>query len=311
MDDMFALARIVKGVGEKILGAKSSGLLIEDTVEYKGHDSSSIDTFARQEMQALIDRHLSKRGGIVRFELDPYSRTFIEQPSPGGCCFLTIDEIEGTTNTKRCLASPLSYRPHAAVTMAIGTGPRLADIYASAIYTLDQGETYMAQRTTEGFNTYRDRELINPAEVVLTLGDSKRRILVIGYSNSYRIKKAAVEQVLYDAGFKVYDGCRASTVDIINLMRNSYDAYIDLRSIWSTMRDGQEAEAMLQTYDIAAVIPCAVGCRLCVTDAEGNPWQNYGQEDTIPLVVSRPDIHDKILELIAPNVTEWKSEQMS
>lgn len=301
------LERVVKEAGEQILAQR--GARIADTRQYKGHESSTIDDFARERVQAGLDRHLPECEGIVRFELRPFTKKLIEieKHMP---LVLIIDEIEGTTNTKRCLSSILEYRPLALVSIALSLSPNLKDLTIGVVYTLDQGEVFSAFRTEKGFLAFRNRKLIYPEEIVETRGDSQKRVLVIGYSNSHRLKKGEVEQALYNRKFRVYEGCRASGMDIINLLRNSADAYIDLRSFWSTKDDKrEEREAMLEIYDIAGVIPIAEGCGLKVTDAEGKSWRDYKIEDTIPLVISRPDIHQTVLETIKPLVEKWKGSK--
>lgn len=176
------------------------------------------------------------------------------------------------------------------------------------IYTFDQNEVFSALCIADdNFLTFRNGQIIQPALVIPTLGDSRKRVLVVGYSNSHRLKKGEVEQALYDKRLKVYDGCRASGTDIINLLRNAADAYIDLRHYWSTKDEqGREKEAMLQVYDIAGVIPITERCGMKVTDTEGISWREYNLDDTIPLVVARPDIHQLILDTIKPFVEKWK-----
>jgi len=302
---LFAVEKVVRETGEEIL--TQHGTRIFDTVDYKGHESSIIDNFARERMQAALDRHLPELEGIVRFELRPFSKTLIETEEHRHFV-LIIDEIEGTTNTKRCLAAALEYRPLALVSLALSTSERLKDLFLGTVYTFDQGEVFSALCVgDDNFLAFRNNQMIQPSSVISTRGDSRKRILVVGYSNSHRLQKGEVEQALYDEKLKVYDGCRASGVDIISLLRNATDAYIDLRHYWSTKDEqGKEKEAMLQVYDIAGVIPIAEGCGMRVTDAEGKSWREYNLEDTIPLVVARPDIHQIILDTIKPFVEKWK-----
>ena len=304
-DLLFALEQVVKEAGEEILSQR--GLKIVDTNDYKGHESSTIDIFARERVQAALDRHLPELEGIVRFELRPFSKTLIETEEHQNLV-LIIDEIEGTTNTKRCLAAALEYRPMSIVSLALSTSESLKDLVLGTIYTFDQGEVFSALCVSDkNFLAFHNNKVLQSSSIASTRGDSRKRILVVGYSNSHRIKKGQVEQALYDEKLKVYDGCRASGMDIINLLRNSTDAYIDLRYYWSTKDEmGREKEAMLQVYDIAGVIPIAEGCGIKVTDAEGKSWREYNLEDSIPLVVARPDIHELILETIKPFVEEWK-----
>ena len=302
---LFASERIVREVGEEILSQR--GAKIYDIRDYKGHESSTIDDFARQIFETALDRYLPDFEGIVRFELRPFTKTLLEQEKHQ-FLVLIVDEIEGTTNTKRCLSAVLESRPLALVSLALSTSEKLEDLILGAVYTLDQGETFSALRVTDHeFLTFHNGQVIQPSLIIPTRGDSRKRILVIGYSNSHRLKKGEVEQALYDKGFKVYEGCRASGMDIINLLRNLHDAYIDLRHYWSTKdENGREKEAMLQVYDIAGVIPIAEGCGMKVSDAEGRSWREYRLDDTIPLIVARPDIHYQILETITPFVEKWK-----
>lgn len=216
---------------------------------------------------------------------------------------LLIDEIEGTTNTKRCSASLFDYRPQALISMALLSGNPLSNLVVSAVFTLDQEEIFSSLKVENGYLAFHNQTIIDPSKIMTTYGDSKTRILVTGYSNSHRIEKGKVEQAFYDLGYRVYDGCRSSGMDIIGIIRNSADAYVDLRHFWSTKTEsGQEKEAMLQVYDVAGVIPIAAGCGLTVTDCFGKSWEEYGVDDTIPLVLSRPNIHGKILEAIKPLV---------
>jgi len=300
-----ALESIVRAVGSSVLNLR--GTEIADTHYYKGHESSTIDVFARDRMREAIDCFLPKFEGIVRFELQPYSIKHLEAQEHCPMA-LIIDEIDGTTNTKRCLAATLEYRPPALISIALSLTESLGDLIVGAVYTLDRGEVFSALKVAdEEYMTFCNRRVIFPEEVISTLGDSQRRIYVIGYSNSHRLQKGQLEQALYDQKFRVYEGCRASGMDIIGLLRNATDAYVDLRSYWSTRDEsGEEKEAMLEVFDIAGVIPIAVGCGMMVTDAEGEPWTKYTLQDTIPLVISRPDIHSKILEAIRPLVDEWK-----
>lgn len=303
-DLLFALERVAREAGEEIVTQRGANLF--DTTDYKGHESSSIDIFARERVQAALDRHLPELEGIVRFELRPFSKTLLEVDEHQRFV-LIIDEIDGTTNTKRCLAAALEYRPTAIVSLALSTSESLKDLLLGAVYTLDRGEVFSALRVSDNnFLAFCNRQVIQPALVVSTRGDSRNRILVVGYSNSHRLKKGEVEQALYDKRLKVYDGCRASGMDIINLLRNATDAYVDLRHYWSTRDEqGQEKEAMLQVYDVAGVIPIAEGCGMKVTDAEGKSWREYNLEDTIPLIIARPDIHQLILDTIKPFVAKW------
>jgi len=306
----FKLHEVAKETGEFVLAQRGGKIM--DTHDYKGHESSTIDSLAREYLQICLERHLPEFEGVIRFELRPFVKTLLELEKHKRLA-LIIDEIDGTTNTKRCLASSFEYRPLAAVSIALTLTGGLNDLVIGVVYTLDQGEIFGSMKMSDNrFSAFRNYRLINPDDVILTRGDSRIRILVIGYSNSHRIEKGELEQSLYRQGFRTYEGCRSSGMDIINILRNSADAYVDLRHYWSTKdEEGREKEAMLQVYDVAGVIPIAHGCGLMITDAEGKSWRDYGLDDTIPLVVARPHIHKHILDVIQPLVKKWKKRNKS
>lgn len=295
-DLMRILGRVVKKTGEEILNCKNFEIV--DIRDYKGHEESSIDIVARQAMQDALDQEIPELEGTIRYEHLPYKKNLLEfQVSPKHFYTLIIDEIDGTTNTKRALSSNFEYFPQAAVCIGLSVSEKLSDFQIGVVYTLDTKEIFSAFKVENGvFLAFRNDKLIYPEDVWKARGDTKFRVLVIGYSNKERIKKAEIEQALWDAGFRVYEGCRASTMDIIGLIRNQNDAYVDPRALWP------ESGAQLQTYDIAAVIPIALGSGLAVSDIHGRNWEDYKQEDIIPLMVARPEIHQKIIETLRPTI---------
>jgi fructose-1,6-bisphosphatase/inositol monophosphatase family enzyme len=311
---MRGLGEVAKAVGEEILTLK--GEKIRDIEVFLGHEVSTIDEEAREIMERCLNIRFSKLEsmleGIRYYELRPREvillkkkRGEVKEPQK---YTLIIDEIEGTTNTKRALASGQNYRPISAISIALCLGENLGSIQVGVIYALDQKELYMAMRVDDGFLAYRDDQLLYPEDFEKIKGDDHPRILVIGYSNKERIKKGELEDVLYNQGkFRVYEGCRASAVDIINILRNQYDAYVDLRALW-----GEKSGAMLQVYDVAGVIPIALGCGLRVSDVYDHSLDEYKRDDFIPLVISRSDpdlkIQERIIELTKPLVEKWKEE---
>ena len=160
--------------------------------------------------------------------------------------------------------------------------------------------------------SFRDGCRIDPESVCETRGDSRIRVYVIGYSNSHRLKKGELEQAIWDAGLKPYEGCRASGIDVINIIRNQADAYIDVRRCWSTLdENGVEKEAQLQCYDIAGVLPIALGCGLDVTDPTSGSWKRFGLMDAMPLIVSRPSVTKQLLGIVSPLAQQWLAEAES
>ena len=299
------LASLATQAGEAIMAQRGVGT-IQDTNDHRGHESSTIDEFARQTVQSLLDKYLPGFDGTVYFELNPYSKQNIGNGAAGNHLVLIIDEVEGTTNTKRALASKqFNFRPQALVSIAVSSSKKLTGLSVGAVYSLDRQMSFSAVKLGDSFVSFCGDEIIDPRKVIATYGDSRPRVIVAGYSNSHRLNKGKLEQAIWSVA-KVYEGCRASGSDLINVVANQYDAYIDARSLWSRKVGGVEMEAMLQVYDVAGSVPFAVGCGMLVTDVFGEPWTGYSLEDTIPLVVARPYIHQKIIEAIAPLVSEWK-----
>lgn len=297
---MDQLGQVVKRTGEDILEFPEE---IRDTGVFHGHETSSIDVFARARVIHHLDTLLGEIEGVRRFELNPYEIVYRkdqpERPSSKKY-FLIIDELDGTTNTKRALASKLDYRPQAAVSIAISLSERLADLQVGALFELHTGEVYSAMKVGDNFLAYKGNQQLRPLEIEEIKGDSVPRILIVGYSNNRRTEKAQIEEALVrDCSFRVYEGCRASSVDIMNVIRGQYDAYIDPRALW-----GSQSGAMLEAYDIGAVIPIALGAGLEVSDIHNQWWGNYTGDDQIPLVVARTSIHQKIIETIKPLISK-------
>lgn len=290
------LARIVAYAGKIISENKDE---VVDTRQHKGHDESSIDAVARSAIIEAIEKYAPELEGKLQFELMPYNKQLIEiERDEEYNITLIMDEIDGSTNTKRAKASILECVPNAAVCIAFCTGATLKDLQIGVVYTLDTKEIFSGTRIEDSeFMTLRHKELIYPDDVIKMKGDSKFRVLVIKYSNQKRTEIAEVEEALWNAKFKPYEGCRSSTMDIIGILRNQNDAYIDIRALFP-----ETCGARLQAYDVAAVIPIAIGAGFVVTDVFGDPIDKYGETDAITLVVARPEIHSCVIAAIKPVV---------
>lgn len=304
------LEEAVSAAAGQILKAK--GGKIHDTGVHRGHEESSLDLLARTAVEEQIRRTLPWFNGTFFFESEPYNLRHVteegqEGKDPHGV--LVIDELEGTTNAKRALTSKCQYRPRSCVSIALSDSQTLAGVLVSAVCMLEDGMTYSAvctpSATSPTIMAFEAGRRLDPCDIEMIHGDSKPRVVVAGYSNSFRMQKAQVEEALLGQGLKVYDGCRASGVDLISIIRGQFDAYIDLRAYWSRKKDGVEQEAMLQVYDIAGSLPIAVGAGLKANDASGRPWQSYLYSQTIPLIVARPTIHANVMKAVAPFVEEW------
>lgn len=298
-----SLEQVVKLSGEDILSFSDS---IYDEPVVHGHETSTVDRFARSRIEHYLSLYLPKLEGVRRYELSPYEMTLIrddDEENRASKYYLIIDELDGTTNTKRALASRFSFRPQASVSIGLSLTEKLGDLTVSAVYDIARQETFSSIKIGDNFASFVGDILIQPKQVEEIRGDSEPRILVIGYSNRKRLEKGQLEDALVQNGkFRVYDGCRSSSVDVLNVIRGLYDAYIDPRAIW-----GRESGAVLEAYDIAGVIPIALGSGLLASDLNGESWEAYGGRDAIPLVIARPAINGKILEIVAPLTQQMRA----
>jgi fructose-1,6-bisphosphatase/inositol monophosphatase family enzyme len=174
----------------------------------------------------------------------------------------------------------------------------MGSIVVGAVYDMLNNVTFSGMRIEGHHLAFADRMLLNPHDFAQKQGDSSTRIMVVGYSNKERAKKAEIEAAILAADrtgrdFRVYEGCRSSTIDVLNIARNQFDAYVDARALWP------QSGAMLYPYDIAGVIPVALGCGLVVTDAYGNPVNTYSAKNVpLSVIIARPKLHPQLVEAI-------------
>lgn len=298
------LSNVVIQAGESILSYRGP---IIDTGTHHGHEQSTIDNHARSVVNNLLDQAFPDIEGIRRFEdrpiniklLSSHAHDHTDNNAHTSFVFI-IDEVDGTTNTKRVLANLKegeTPRPDAATSIAICSDEKLGSLQVSAIYTFDSKDCFSAMRVGNGFIAFRNDRILRQTEYGEALGDSASRIIVAGYSNNNRLEKGKWEDQLYNtAKLRVYEGCRASTIDIIKIIRGEYDAYVDPRALW-----GKESGAKLQAYDISGAIGIALGAGFEVSDVYGNSWTQYDLNSEIPIVISRSkQLHAKILKVIEP-----------
>lgn len=311
------LEKVVKVVGEQLLSYTGDVEDMGDIMDH-GHDISTVDEEARNTMACALEAEFPDRDLTLQFELHPYK--IKSQMHPKEPLHFVIDEIDGTTNFKRWAASSRTYRPHAAVCIAAFSSMSLESLQVGVIFTLDEQEVHSGIRLTSEFGRFRAYRNGTPLVIPSSKqGDKTNRVLVIGYSSKVRIRKAEIEKAICsltsEAGkekrnYRVYEGCRSSTMDIVSIIRNQYDAYIDSRAVF-----GDETETRLETYDVAAVLPTAYGCNLLISDIYGRPLTEYNWDDPLPLLVARPEVYnqlcDTIVELsekggIIPDYKEWR-----
>ncbi len=262
-------------------------------------------------MIAAIDRYIPDFDGTVVRELNIKDIHQHVRQKRGRQHVIISDELEGTTNYKRKKSSENPDGPvNSSVTIAFADNENLGSIEIGAIYSFFDHATYSAFSDGPDLNgmeylAFRNDRLMDPSSFQDRRGDDARRLIVAGYSNKERRNKAEVEIALVGSNFRVYDGCRSSTNDVLNMIAdNQSDAYIDPRALWPN------SGAVLQAYDIAGVIPVADGCGFIVSDVHGDHISRYRIESTIPIVIARPVIHEEVLRALEPVVTGYRAPKI-
>ncbi len=306
---MFALEAVVREVGERILEYKGP---VQDTRHIRGHEESTLDILAYEWMQGALETHLGRFPeeerfvGEYLFELHELKDVASKKSGRRARGVFRIDEIDGTTNAKRRIASVLNYAPISAVSIALSKNAGMGSILLGTVYDMHNRATFSGMKVDEGFMSFCDGKTLDPMDFVDKRGDSCTRIMVVGYSNTERIKKGEIEQALVDADknrkqFRIYDGCRSSAIDTLNILRNQFDAYIDARALWPG------SGAMLRPYDIAGVIPIARGCGLEISDIFGNSIDKYrGRNNPLTIIIARKGLKDKFVEILKPVIAAQK-----
>jgi len=305
---MFALEEVAKDVGERIVGYTGD---VHDIKHIRGHEESSIDALAYEWMMGSLEKNLAclpereRFKGKYLFELRELEDIESEkEDEKDKRRVLRVDEIDGTTNTKRRIASKFDYNPAAAVSIALCGDESMGSIIIGVVYDMQNSNTFSGMRINDDYMAYCDRTLLSPSDFEKKQGDTSTRIMVVGYSNRERMKKGEIEQAILDADktrkdFRIYDGSRSTTIDIINILRNQYDAYIDPRALW--LGSG----AMLYQYDIAGIIPVAFGCGLEISDIRGNQVEKYtGRNEPLTVIVARKGMKNKFVEILEPVLSE-------
>jgi fructose-1,6-bisphosphatase/inositol monophosphatase family enzyme len=305
---MLALESVSREVAQKILEYKGS---VADTKHIRGHEESSIDVLAYEWMLGSLEEHFCKFEeeerfkGKYLFELHELEDVNLgtEQGNTNKGRILRIDEIDGTTNTKRSKASNLLYGPNACVSIALCEDESMGSITIGVVYDMHHKNVFSGMRVDDNYMAFCDRMLLDPKDFEEKKGDTSTRIMVVGYSNRERVKKGTLEEAILNADktkkdFRIYDGSRSTTNDVLSILRNQYDAYIDPRALW------QGSGAMLYPYDIAGIIPIAYGCGLEISDIRGAPIEAYrGKNEPLTVIVSRKGLKDMFVEILRPFVS--------
>lgn len=309
------LRKVVREAGQKIMAFAET---VKDTESLHGHASSTIDSYAQVIMTGSFQEVYERtRVGLDKWFINlDYEDAiasvgafgfFPSETQKASCPVAIIDEIDGTTNVKRAVAAPwLSAKnPKSAVCVALKRNRASAAIECGAVYAIDEDCVFTGMAAEGAYIAFRDRACIGVNEAVDVLGDSKWRVIVPCYSNEHRTTRAQLEEAIEGKVNKgqceSYGGCRSSTIDVIDIIRNQYDAYVDCRALWTKDLD---KNAVLRVYDVAAVMPIARGAGLSVVTPTGEDFSlaNVEGRDPLSVIIGRPSVVQQIVQQIGPFV---------
>jgi fructose-1,6-bisphosphatase/inositol monophosphatase family enzyme len=307
------ISKVVRIAGLKIMDFAEQ---VKDTQEFHGHSSSTIDAHAEVVMTGtfaeVYERHRRSLGDwAINLEYEDAAAWlaaagyFPTEEERAAHPVAIIDEIDGTTNVKRAVAAPLlaNKNPKSAVCIALKRTRDSSDIECGAIYAIDADCVFAGMRAEKDYIAFRERELINRDDCVEPVGDGKYRIIVPCYSNRHHAKCAelqeAIESRVNEGMCECYGGCRSSTIDVIDIIRNQYDAYVDCRELWTGEED-LKTNSVLRVYDVAATIPIARGAGLKVVTPRGEEFSsaNTNGRDPLSVIIGRPQAVEQVVRAI-------------
>jgi len=105
---------------------------------------------------------------------------------------------------------------------------------------------------------------------------------------------------LIDKGICTCGGTRSSAQDLLDIMCNSVDAYVDLRALFSS--GAESRDEVLHIWDVGGVLPVLDGLGFLIADARQlgscRTWQSCNCWDPMALVVARPSAGHEIVEIV-------------
>jgi fructose-1,6-bisphosphatase/inositol monophosphatase family enzyme len=300
-DDMSAMEAVAKEVSKEIIDYKGKSVYDSKLKKGEYQGESIIDQLAYAWTLGALEKYMPNFRGQILTETRPLQD--IKKPGENDWLYLRIDECDGTTNAKRFAASPLPYTPSSCVSLALCADKGINSILIGTVHDMHNGNTFSGAKLPDRHWSFVNEKILKPRDFADKKGDDKYRVMVIGYSNGNngaRIKKAELEQKLWDNDIFPYEGSRASTIDILNIVYNQFDAYIDARALWPG------SGAMLHPYDVAGVIPIVQGCGLEVSDMRGKPLE--GNKNDLDVLVCRPVLKKRLVDLLGPVLDSQQKE---
>jgi len=222
--------------------------------------------------------------------------------------YLHVDPIDGSKafDNWKCRAECPIPKPPSAVSIA-ALCSETSEIVVSAVYAFDLGEifssVYLGKDGTgePKYAAFRNGTLLSHLASTSPLSGeirAKRRVLCGNYNSKALVEIAHLELELMKRGLNPTLGglTGSSATDIINAIRGSFCACIDVRALC-----GQEG-SVPYWYDVAGALPVAHGCVLTViiTNAQGQRLRggNHPIYQPIAFLVARPEIEDAMVQTI-------------
>ncbi len=154
---LFILEKVAKEVGERIANYKGE---VYDIRQFKGHGESSIDRLAYSWMSEILEKYFHEFKGLYLYEL----KELMDMKIEGNGLVLRIDELDGTTNTKRRIASSLDYLPTATVSIALSLDDNISSLQIGVVYSIIDKKVFSGIFLENGFISFCDGKLLNKAE---------------------------------------------------------------------------------------------------------------------------------------------------
>lgn len=282
---MKQLSRVVKETGEHVLNIAPEKIF--DTVEVARHQFSTVDAEASSKLRTILERDMRTFPGSVVEESDiPRALLDLKQLKYP---LLLCDAVEGSTNAKRGLAAYAKRPIQAGVIAMIVESEELCAIAASAFYDLASRQIFSSVRTERGcFISFIDERIMWPDSVIERKGDSHSYAIVPGYSHANVEARSLVERALLNIGIESAGGSRSSAQDLLNLLTNQADAYVDLRALFPGSTESRDES--LHVWDVGGLLPILDSVGFRITDANLQSWQKLRVWDRLAIIAARPSL---------------------
>lgn len=301
-----AFVRAVRAVGRRMEQVERGA--------WEGRSLSGSHTWSRNDLESnsllirFVEDFLAREGLNIALSFESEEMSLVPESCGEGFALRgVIDPVDGTKAFDNWACGgpfPLP-RPSSAISIAV-VCPVLGETILSVVYCFDLGEVFSSVyvgRDREGkprYCSFRDDSLIPPfsSDLASHQIEAKQRVLNSEYNSRSLEEIAHLSLALMDRGLKAsYGGLTGSSAtDIINVVRGSFAAYVDMRAL--CRRGG----SILYFYDVAGALPIALGRGLCVilVDGTGAPLVGAGHPIYTPvgLVVARPDVALPVVDAI-------------